>query len=285
LIITRFLQPTQNDNLVIITLPEPKKVDQIPKEVQLLPKKWSTSEQEYTNTDLLKDSNSPITPIFVKGSYKEEHYNGLDNLPKLQRQGISDKARNREEEDLEINEKMDSNAEIPSRKLSKSLRNFAPNMKDQEVSDHNFPNAPAGLQDMRHQGDLAQHEANFSCTQNWNQGNLLINVASMKVVQSQPGISSSRRSRGGGQGHSTHQLEDQKKKKDRMSIIEDMKLEVYGDELHIINNLNEEIDIPLDSLKVSTIHDISKNIQDKLQLDTLDQDEQFLLESKLGSFK
>lgn len=76
--------------------------------------------------------------------------------------------------------------------------------------------------------------------------------------------------------------DDQKKKKEKLSIIEDMKLEFHGDELHIINNLNEDIDIPLDSLKVSTIHDISKNIQDKLHLDVLDHDELLLLESKLG---
>lgn len=76
--------------------------------------------------------------------------------------------------------------------------------------------------------------------------------------------------------------EEQKKKKDKLSIIEDIKLEFHGDELHIINNLNEDIDIPLDSLKVSTIHDISKNIQDKLNLDPLDHEELLLLESKLG---
>lgn len=76
---------------------------------------------------------------------------------------------------------------------------------------------------------------------------------------------------------------DVKKKNERNFVIDDLQIEFRGDELHLYNDKDEIDHVPIDSLKVSTIQDISKNIMDRLPIDTLDHDDQFLLESKLGS--
>lgn len=73
-----------------------------------------------------------------------------------------------------------------------------------------------------------------------------------------------------------------RKKNERNFVIDDLQIEFRGDELHLYNDKDEIDHVPIDSLKVSTIQDISKNILDRLPIDTLDHDDQFLLESKLG---
>lgn len=274
----RFLQPGSNDDLLIITLPEPKKIDSLPKEPNTLSKRWSTSDQDCVTIEHQRESDSPTTPLFNKGFCKEDHDKSEDGHPTLQRQYTGDHAADILRMEAEKNSKIGVNTEISSRKLSKSLKNFNPTSKEHEIDDNNLSNTQYPGQEVKFPGENNQNDAP---QMNTSHPNLLINIAAVRVMNSQPGISSARLSRGGGQVQSSHNIEDQKKKKDKISIIEDMKLEVYENELHIINNLNEEI-IPLDSLKVSTIHDISKNIQDKFHMDTLDQDEQFLLESKLG---
>lgn len=267
--------------MLIITLPEPKKLDPSPKELPPLSKKWSISEQEIATTDQHKDLDSPTTPLFVTGTGKEGQERSEEALPSLQRQKTTENA-------LDFNQfehektKMSTINEVSSRKMSKSLKNFntsskEPEPRDNIISSMAINGLEGGFSSEIHPND-GQKGSSFTISQ----PNLMINISNMKVVSSQQGITSSRLSRGGGPVQSTQNGDDQKKKKDKISIIEDMKLEVYENELHIINNLNEEV-IPLDSLKVSTIHDISKNIQDKFQMDTLDQDEQFLLESKLGN--
>lgn len=280
---TRFLQPGSNDDLLIVTLPEPKRIDPVPRELPPLCKRLSTSDQDFATTDHQRESESPITPGFAKSFCKEEADGSPDGPPKLHRQKTIDRSGERDHVDPDKVLKGEASHDGPSRKLSRSLRNFGVVTKEGDQKDPGAQPVQPVVSDSRPAGETPVSEVHQGTFTNIAANNLVVNVTSVKMINSHSMVPSSRMSRAGGQGHSTNNIEEQRKKKDKMTMIEDMKLEVYENELHIINNSNEEV-IPLESLKVSTIHDISKNIQDKFHMDTLDQDEQFLLESKLGNF-
>ena len=81
--------------------------------------------------------------------------------------------------------------------------------------------------------------------------------------------------------HGCHKEAQKKKEQKGNSIIGDIKIEFRGDELCIFNDKEDIENFPIDSLKVSTIYDISRSVIDKLNLETADNDDILILESKL----
>jgi len=74
-----------------------------------------------------------------------------------------------------------------------------------------------------------------------------------------------------------------KEPRHRSSAVDGIKIEFRRDVLLIFTDSQNLDSVPIDQLKVSNIHDISKNVLDKLNLDTIDHQDYLFLESKLES--
>jgi len=279
----RFLQPSENDNLVIEILPEQKKIECTPKELGKEIKSSLQTALEINNQEIcaINDDGEKASQLNPKQRISEKKIQASqpDTVAPIRLSKPSEK----ETTASPFNNEHDGNNKVNLQPKEKTMAKSQ--FGEHQVGDGSelglkrvSSNSPPSknIDIPISQVSLCQVVGDPKKIQN-------ISPTVNKDIQLPQALSHPKPARsliqtGGGMGS-----EEQKKKKEKLSIIEDMKLEFHGDELHIINNLNEDIDIPLDSLKVSTIHDISKNIQDKLQLDTLDHEELFLLESKLGS--
>lgn len=79
------------------------------------------------------------------------------------------------------------------------------------------------------------------------------------------------------------QTQAKREPRHRNSVIDDIKIEFRRDVLLIFTDTQNLDSVPIDQLQVSNIHDISKNVLDKLNLGSVDPNDYLFLESKLES--
>lgn len=235
---------------MVKTIPEPKKLDLSVKdssETRLLP----VSEADSAKSPLTKDSG--ITPVNLNPLSIVIPIPEPANLHSFfSKPNQDDKRENNEPNTSRNLSTKDHDKSVNKRKMSKSLKNFNPHGDSHIENDDSFIRRNNGAP--KTPTLIPAKESRDS------------REPSKLLSHARPPTS-----------------EHAQKKRDNLSKIEDVKVEIRGDELLIFNTREELDNVPIDSLKASTIHDLSKNIIDKLNLDTIDHDEQLLLGSKLSS--